>query len=248
MSEMWRPDEVDPAVADQPDGVAHGRGQLTDRQRHRRGRPDLRQPVPVLGRQHVLEEEQPVRLEGPGQQHRFLRRQPRVDVVQQFDVVRQRLPRRGEQLRRRPEVVPGGPAVPVRRVRVQRGEPGCAVPAAARRRDLQPDVAPALRDELLRLLEGLLDVDAAGVDVGVGGGPDLAAEQFVAPASRRACRRCPTAPGRCRRSRCSSPGRRASSRRTRPAGRGRRCRPGSGRPAAGPGARRRTSAPPSTAG
>jgi hypothetical protein len=83
-----RADEVDAAVADQAYGVAHGRGQLTDRERHRRGSPHLGQPVPVFRREHVLEEEQPVRLERPREQDRFLRSEPGVDVVQQLDVVR----------------------------------------------------------------------------------------------------------------------------------------------------------------
>ena len=90
MSEMWTRMKSIRRSRDQRHPLGLVDEQLAHRDRDRRLLAQQREPADVLGREAVLEEEEPELLELLGQPDRLDRRDALVDVVQQLDLVAER--------------------------------------------------------------------------------------------------------------------------------------------------------------
>src|SRR5204862_5097560 len=80
-------DEVDQPILDERQVLVLRVEQLAHRDRNARLLPQQPEMVVVFGRERILEEEQPIRLERLAQVDGLVQRHALVDVVQQLDVV-----------------------------------------------------------------------------------------------------------------------------------------------------------------
>jgi hypothetical protein len=176
-----RADEVDQPPRHQRRDLPRVAEQLAQGDRGCADAADLGQPVGVLRRENVLEEEQTEGLEGLGELDRVDGGEALVHVVQQLDLLA-KLPA---------EILEQGGDAPELLARVEVGPVGGAFGRLHGRRldagiatELAANVAESALEEASGGVGDGLGLASVGVAVDVGGGPALAAPQLVAGHAR----------------------------------------------------------------